>query len=172
VTDRVTIDRSGADFLLRAEQWVRAPRDRVFPFFADPFNLERITPPFLHFHVRRVSAPEIREGTRLLYTLRLHGVPVVWRTGIEEWAPPCRFVDRQLAGPYALWHHRHDFEEVDGGTRLLDTVRYRLWCAPLTGTRLFAWVHRDVRRIFEFRQHAIREQFPGGRPAPGEAATL
>lgn len=173
MTDRVTTSRDGADAVLHAEQWVDAPRHHVFPFFADPFNLERITPPFLHFHVRRVSTPEIGEGTRLLYTLRLHGLPVFWRTGIEEWAPPHRFVDRQLAGPYARWHHQHDFDEVDGGTRLVDTVHYRVWCAPVTGTRLFDWVHRDVRRIFEYRQAVIREVFPSSRTGrTGGTATL
>ena len=39
-----------------------------------------------------------------------HGVLVRWLTRIEVWEPPRRFVDRQVRGPYELWHHTHEFE--------------------------------------------------------------
>jgi ligand-binding SRPBCC domain-containing protein len=95
----------------------------------------------------------------LTYTLRLYGLPVIWRTRIEEWRPPERFVDIQLFGPYAEWHHTHTFTETGGGTLLGDVVRYRLHLAFLQRSALMAWVHRDVRRIFEFRQSVIAEMF-------------
>jgi ligand-binding SRPBCC domain-containing protein len=144
---------------LRAAQWVPQPRDRVFPFFADPLNLERLTPPFLRFHVRRQSTTDVRAGTLLTYTLRLHGLPIVWRTRIDEWRPPERFADTQLFGPYAEWHHTHLFDDDGAGTRLTDIVRYRLHLGVLMDNRLMSWVHRDVRRIFEYRQAVIAELF-------------
>ena len=49
-------------------------------------------------------------GTLIEYRLRLHGIPIRWRTKIVVWEPPHRFVDVQLSGPYRLWHHTHDFE--------------------------------------------------------------
>jgi ligand-binding SRPBCC domain-containing protein len=160
---RVTVTAAGSDFELRAEQWVPQPVDRVFPFFADPYNLERITPGFLRFRVRNVSTPQVQEGTIIRYRLRLHGIPVSWRSRIDEWRPGERFVDRQIAGPYAAWQHTHQFVARDHGTLLMDTVRYRLRCAPLGRTPLLAWVHRDVRNIFEYRHRAIAAAF--GRPA-------
>ena len=65
-----------------------------------------------------VAAQE-NTGALIEYRLRLHGVPVSWLTRIEEWdtdpTHPC-FVDAQLKGPYALWHHTHEFEpDGDGG---------------------------------------------------------
>lgn len=155
----VTIQPTARGFELRADQWVPQRRDLVFPFFADPLNLERLTPPFLHFHVRKCSTPGIAEGTLLTYTLRLHGVPVLWRTRIEEWQPPQRFVDVQLFGPYAEWHHTHTFEPDGSGTRLADVVRYRLRLGFLQHSGLMSWVHRDVQRIFEYRQAVIAELF-------------
>jgi ligand-binding SRPBCC domain-containing protein len=155
----VTIQPTRRGFELHADQWVPQPPDAVFPFFADPLNLERLTPPFLHFHVRRRTTPEVGEGTLLTYTLRLHGLPVLWRTRIESWEPPHRFVDVQLFGPYAEWRHTHTFTAVDGGTRLRDIVAYRLHFGFLQRTWLMSWVHRDVQRIFEYRQSVIASLF-------------
>ena len=159
VQPSVSIQPTERGFELEADQWVPQPREHVFPFFADPLNLERLTPPFLHFHVRSRTTPEVREGTLLIYTLRLHGVPVLWRTRIEEWHPPHRFVDVQLFGPYAEWHHTHMFEADRTGTRLRDIVRYRMHFAFLQRSFLMSWVHRDVQHIFEYRQSVIAKLF-------------
>ena len=53
---------------------------------------------------------EMGAGTLIEYRLRLHGLPISWLTRIEVWEPGVRFVDQQLRGPYALWHHTHEFE--------------------------------------------------------------
>ena len=74
----------------------------------------------------------MRVGTLIEYRLKLHGLPIRWLTQIEEWAPGERFVDVQLRGPYALWHHTHEFEPAgDGQTLMRDTVRYALPLGPL-----------------------------------------
>jgi ligand-binding SRPBCC domain-containing protein len=165
----IDVTPAGSGFELLAEQWVPEPAEKVFPFFADAYNLERITPPFLGFHVRSVSTPQVGEGTVLRYRLRIHGIPVLWRSRIEEWQPPRRFVDRQLFGPYAAWHHTHDFITAGSGTLLRDTVRYRLRCAVMQHLPVLAWVHRDVRAIFAYRQQVIRSIFGAAtdaNPAP------
>ena len=82
-----------------------------------------------------------------------------WVARIEDWSPPRRFVDLQLRGPYALWHHTHTFEEVDGGTRLGDRVRYRLPLGALGQAVAGDFVRRDVRTIFEYRRQAIESFF-------------
>jgi ligand-binding SRPBCC domain-containing protein len=93
-------------------------------------------------------------GTLIDYRIKVHGLPVRWRTEIAEWDPPRRFVDVQLSGPYRLWHHTHSFEETPRGTLCRDSVRY--W--PRGGRlvdRLF--VRRDVARIFEYRTRRLKE---------------
>lgn len=145
---------------LEREQWVPHPVDEVFSFFADTRNLERITPPLLKFNVRGMSTKEMQEGTTIDYSLRLHGLPVRWTSRIEDWVPNERFVDTQTSGPYALWHHTHEFEAHDGGTIVRDRVRYRVPFGALGDLVAGSWVRKDLRRIFEYRRLQMMSLFP------------
>jgi uncharacterized protein (TIGR01777 family) len=151
--------------VLDMEQWLAHPPEIVFRFYAEAANLQRITPPFLGFTIVRCSTPRIGAGTRLDYRLRLHGVPLRWRTVIESWLPPLRFVDRQERGPYALWHHTHSFLPHDGGTLVRDRVRYQLPLGALGDLVAGGWVARDLERIFAFRRAATEAIFAATRPA-------
>jgi ligand-binding SRPBCC domain-containing protein len=146
--------------LLERSQRLPAPPCEVFPFFGDARNLEAITPPWLAF---RVLAPDLirpREGALIAYRLRLHGLPIRWLTRIDEWVPGERFVDRQVRGPYALWHHTHAFEaDDDGGTVMRDTVRYSIPFGPLGTLARAAVVRRDLDRIFDYRRDAVLRYF-------------
>jgi ligand-binding SRPBCC domain-containing protein len=138
------------------------PRSEVFPFFADPANLETLTPPWLGFEVLTPRPLPQGEGALFDYRVRVRGLPLRWRTLIETFVPDERFVDRQLKGPYALWHHTHAFEDLPGGgTRMTDTVRYRVGWGFL-GTLVTAlWVRHDIQRIFDYRRQVLAEKFPG-----------
>src|SRR3954471_9122843 len=117
--------------VLRREQRLAAPPSAVFPFFADPRNLEAIPPRILQSRLRPPEPIAMGVGTFLQYALRLRGVPVRWDTLIQEWEPPHRFVDVQVRGPYRLWHHTHELEPDDGGGALMrDTVRYAIGFGP------------------------------------------
>ena len=153
----ISIVRKSDYWELNAELYLDHDIKTVFPFFADPLNLERITPPLLRFKVLGMDTESILEGSLISYKLRLRGFPVKWLTRIEEWDPPHKFVDRQLKGPYRLWHHTHTFESVDGGTSMRDIVKYRVPGGSLVNRLL---VENDVRKIFEFRREKIVELFP------------
>jgi len=142
--------------VLEREQHLPAPPERVFPFFGDARNLEAITPPLLRFRVLTPEPIDMRAGTRLDYRLRLHGVPIRWHTVIEAWEPPERFVDVQVRGPYALWHHTHVFAPAPGGgTVMRDVVRYAIGFGVVGEVAHRLFVARDLRRIFDFRAAAV-----------------
>jgi ligand-binding SRPBCC domain-containing protein len=142
--------------ILQREQRLRGAPEDVFAFFADARNLEAITPPLLRFRVVTPDPIEMRAGTLIQYRLRLHGIGVSWLTSIQAWDPPHRFVDVQLRGPYALWHHTHEFApDGDGATLMRDTVRYAIGFGPLGELAHRLLVARDLARIFEYRSARV-----------------
>ena len=143
------------DQVLERTQRIELPIEATFELFGDAFNLERITPPWLGFRVVTRQPIEMGEGTLLEYRLRLHGIPVRWHTRISAWDPPRRFIDEQISGPYALWHHTHAFEPDGDATLIRDRVRYRIGFGPLGALALALFVRRDVERIFDYRREAM-----------------
>ncbi|HLO39963.1 MAG TPA: SRPBCC family protein [Phycisphaerales bacterium] len=142
-------------FRLETTTVVPRPIEETFEFFADAGNLEAITPPWLNFEIVTPRPIDMSAGTLIDYRLRLHGIPLRWKTRIAAWEPPFRFVDEQLSGPYRLWRHEHIFENDpagSGGTRMTDRVEYAFFGGPLTPLVNRIYVRRDLDRIFEFRR--------------------
>jgi len=172
----IHIAREGSGWRLTSTLVLPRHRDDVFPFFADPRNLERITPPSLRFEIRTPAdrLDEMREGLLIDYRIRLRGMPLRWQTSIDAWEPPFRFVDRQVRGPYRLWRHEHRFEATtdDAGrpaVRCLDDVAYRLPGGPLLAPAAHALlVARDLRTIFAYRATRLLELFPAPPSDPSE----
>jgi ligand-binding SRPBCC domain-containing protein len=156
-------------FLIEREQWLARPVEEVFAFFGDATNLEAITPEWLRFSVITPAPIAMGAGTLIDYRLRWRRMPLRWTTIIEAWEPPHRFVDRQLRGPYRLWHHTHIFEAQLGGTRIRDEVRYRLPLGRLGVALHRLGVRRDLEAIFDDRARRVRELLEPGR-GPGQVA--
>ena len=121
----------------------------VFAFFCDPSNLERITPPELHFHITTPKPIQMAEGVGIDYRLRLFHFPFNWRTKISLWDPPRRFVDEQVQSPYRLWVHTHRFDEDGGMTAIRDEVLYRLplWPAGEMTQRSRPCIPKTMKRL-------------------------
>jgi ligand-binding SRPBCC domain-containing protein len=142
-----------------AEQRVPRPLVEVFEFFSRADNLEQITPPWLSFTVQSQTTPDVRTGTEISYRLKLHGVPMGWVSRIEEFERDVKFVDRQIKGPFRLWHHQHTFEADGDGTIIRDLVRYQLPFGLVGAVSGLPLVRYDVERIFAYRRRVIGELF-------------
>ena len=136
-------------------------RDRVFAFFAEASNLQRITPPELGFEIVTPPPIHLSEGTCIEYRLHLFGIPFSWQTEIQRWNPPEVFVDVQRHGPYKHWVHTHRFREEQGATIIEDEVQYALPYA-LLGELVYPLVRLQLHRIFRYRHHAIQAYFFAG----------
>jgi len=97
-------------YVLERRQRLKLPPERASEFYAQARNRAVITSPGMGFEVITPGPIELHPGALIDYRLKLHGVPVRWRTRIEVQEPPVRFTDVQVRGPYALWEHTHTFE--------------------------------------------------------------
>ena len=145
--------------LFEQEQLILRTRPEVFAFFADPSNLERLTPDSLHFEIRSPQPIAMRAGATIDYQLSLFGLKFGWRTLIESFEPESGFVDIQTKGPYRTWRHSHTFSDAPGGTLVRDRVEYEVPFGPLGELARRLFVERQLRRIFEFRRAAIETAF-------------
>jgi uncharacterized protein len=155
-----------ASYLLRHTTAVKAPLAEVFAFFAQPWNLGVMTPSAMRFRIVG-EPPRMSRGLQIDYSLQVSGLPLRWRTRIEEWRPNELFIDSQERGPYQSWWHEHHFRAAGAET----VVEDRLYYAPPLGAAghmlnsLF--VGPELSRIFRFRAHAMRFRFPGASEASG-----
>ncbi len=148
--------------LLETTQVVNADLSACWTFFSNPKNLAQITPPELDFVVKSTLPDEIYEGMMIEYRVKpLFGIPLPWLTEISKVRAPHYFVDEQRVGPYAVWHHEHEFHETpEGIVRMVDRVHYVLPFAPLSEIIHPLLVAPQLARIFAFRKIAVAEIFP------------
>jgi ligand-binding SRPBCC domain-containing protein len=145
--------------VLERKQTVDRPLEEVFSFFQAPENLARITPPRLGFRILAPEPVRMKEGAVIDYVIRLFGVPVHWRTLITKYDPPRCFVDEQIKGPYAFWHHTHAFRDLGSATEMTDTVRYLLPLGPVGRVGHALLVRRQLDGIFDYRARIIADLF-------------
>lgn len=155
-TSAAWLERFPTASVLEQTTFIPKPLEDVFDFFSQAENLEALTPPSVRFKILTPTPIEMNVGARIDYRIHIHGIPVTWKTEIIEWEPLKQFVDVQLKGPYRLWHHRHSFETVDGGTSMVDTVHYM---SPLHRLLDPLFIRRDVTKIFEHRTQKLDELF-------------
>ncbi len=157
--------------ILERSQFIPGELTDVFGFFEDPYNLQRITPPWLGFSIRSASDERVREGTTIEYVLRWHGLPMTWKSRISEYEQGVLFADEMLRGPYKRWYHRHLFRAVEGGVEVRDVVEYELPFGPLGRAVHAAVVRRQLEGIFDHRQSAIDRIF-AAHPEAASPASL
>lgn len=149
----------GGEYRLTAKLWLPRPRAEVFAFFGASENLQRITPPTLGFEIRTALPIEMGVGTLIDYRIKLHRLPMRWRTEITRWEPDDAFEDIQLRGPYRKWVHTHEFSDCEGGTLCTDRVDYAPPLRLVAGLINKVAVQGKVQTIFEYRQSKMRELF-------------
>ncbi len=90
----------------------------------------------------------------------LLGIPARWVAEFTHVEPEKFFVDEQRIGPYRIWHHEHQFRELDGGrVEMKDRVTYFLPFGPLGNLVHPFIVKPQLVKIFAHREKAVNELF-------------
>ena len=147
------------EYHLEKHQFIEKSKPEVFEFFKTPENLEKITPKNLNFKIYTPSPIDMKENVLIEYRIKLFGVPIYWRTLINEYKPPDYFRDIQLNGPYEIWDHTHIFKECQNGTMMIDKIKYSIPYGFIGRLAHFLWVKKELQRIFNYRYKIIEEIF-------------
>ncbi|MEO9953612.1 SRPBCC family protein [Nonlabens sp.] len=133
--------------------------DKAWEFLTDANNLKLLTPPELDMVVQYGTERGMYPGQLIEYSVKpLPFYRTNWVTHITQVEEGKFFVDEQMYGPYATWHHKHFITEIEGGTLMEDLIHYRLPFGVLgkLGTPL---VKKKLEEIFRFRESALIKHF-------------
>ena len=146
---------------LYKEQWMPISVQEAWTFFSTANNLAKITPPEMGFVIlSKLDGVPIYSGMLIDYIVKpLLGIPLRWTTEITGVSAPNVFTDKQLKGPYALWEHTHTFEQVNGGVKMTDEVKYALPLGFLGELAHSILVKKKLNDIFEFRERTLTKLF-------------
>lgn len=147
-------------YQLHAKQAVPISKEEAWEFLSNPKNLEKITPESMGFQIRDGADKPMFAGQIIQYKVSpFPGFSTKWVSEITQVQKPDYFVDVQLFGPYALWHHKHFITEIDGGVLLEDIVDYKLPLGFLGQIAHPLLVKKQLLTIFKHRENALIERF-------------
>ncbi len=147
------------------ESVIDATPEEVFRFHERPEALRLLIPPWER--VKVVSSDDsLRPGSRVVLEGRWGPFTMRWVALHTTYDPPRCFVDRQEAGPFAAWEHRHEFlDDGRGGTILRDAVDYEIPFGRVGRLLAGRLIRSRLERMFAFRHAATRRAVePAGRP--------
>lgn len=134
--------------------------EEAWNFFSDPKNLKTITPDYMGFKTLSGDDRLMFPGQIIQYIVTpVFGIPMQWVTEITHVENQKYFVDEQRFGPYALWHHKHFFREIEGGVEMEDIVDYKPPMGILGRLVHPFLIKPKLDEIFEFRRKKLIELF-------------
>jgi ligand-binding SRPBCC domain-containing protein len=78
-----------------------------------------------------VTAGRMGLGETVTWRATHFRIPFTMTSKVTALERPDRFVDEQVRGPFRSFHHEHVFEPADGGTRMIDRVRFDAPLGPI-----------------------------------------
>ncbi len=148
-------------YQLHTTQKIPATLDEVWEFISSPANLSKITPEYMGFQITsKGSLQKMYPGMIISYKVSpVLGIKMTWVTEITQVKEKAYFVDEQRIGPYAMWHHEHFIEPIEGGVLMSDIVSYKPPFGFL-GTLAHPLVIKGkLKEIFDFRHKAVEALF-------------
>lgn len=134
--------------------------DQAWEFLCNPANLEKLTPNDMGMQIISGADRPMYAGQLLQYRVTpLPGFKTKWVSEITQYEHKKYFVDIQLYGPYALWHHKHFVHEIDGGVMMEDIIDYKVPLGILGQLVHPFLVKPKLESIFNYRKEQMEKLF-------------
>ncbi|MFY9243693.1 MAG: SRPBCC family protein [Polaribacter sp.] len=134
--------------------------DEAWEFLSNPKNLKIITPDYMSFDIISGADKPMFAGQIIQYLVTpILGIKTKWVSEITQYVEKKYFIDIQLYGPYALWHHKHFVNEIEGGVELEDIIDYKVPLGFLGQLVHPFLVKPKLEEIFSYRQKKLIELF-------------
>jgi len=147
-------------YTLHKKQKLPISLDKAWEFLSNPKNLKVITPDYMSFNIVSTIDRPLYTGQIIQYIVTpLLGIKTQWVSEITHIEEKRYFVDEQMYGPYALWHHKHFVKEIPGGVELEDIIDYKVPLGLLGQLVHPFLVKPKLEEIFNYRQEKLLELF-------------
>ncbi len=135
--------------------------DEIWDFISSPANLKEITPKKMSFIIKsNTGSGKMYPGMIITYKVSpLLNIKLNWMTEITHIKDKDYFVDKQRIGPYAMWHHQHIIEAIQGGILMTDIVTYVPPFGFIGAIANKLFIKSQLEYIFDFRTSAINKKF-------------
>ncbi|EAQ99723.1 SRPBCC family protein [Maribacter sp. HTCC2170] len=146
-------------YQLHSKQYLPTTAKAAWDFLSNPFNLGKITPPYMGFKILDGADKSIFPGQIIQYMVTpFPGYKTKWVTEITHAEAGKYFVDEQRFGPYSLWHHKHFINSISGGVEMEDIIDLKLPYG-IIGKFGFPLIKKQLLKIFEYREQKLIEIF-------------
>lgn len=148
-------------YQFKRSQKLPASIDQIWEFISAPSNLKKITPESMGFEITSSGSDQpMYEGMIISYKVRpMLNINTLWVTEITHVQPKIYFVDEQRVGPYKMWHHEHQLEEIDGGVIMTDIVSYQPPFGMIGSLANTLIIKKKLNEIFNYREIVLEEIF-------------
>lgn len=147
-------------YRFESKQNIPITKKEAWEFLSSPKNLKTITPEYMSFDILSGADRPIFAGQIIQYLITpIFGIKTKWVSEITHVEKGEYFVDVQLFGPYALWHHKHFIKEIPGGVEMEDIIDYKVPMGILGQFVHPFLVKPKLNEIFEYRRKKLIELF-------------
>lgn len=134
--------------------------NEAWEFLSNPRNLSTLTPKEINFTIISNDDKPMYAGQVIQYSVTpIARIKAKWVSEITHLVDGKYFVDLQLYGPYAFWHHKHFIHEIDGGVEMEDIIDYKVPLGILGQIVHPFLVKPKLEEIFRYRQKKLIEIF-------------
>ena len=147
-------------YTLHKKQNIPISLDEAWKFLSNPENLSILTPKEMNMKIISGADRPMYAGQVIQYSVTpVAGFKTKWVSEITQYEEGKYFVDLQLYGPYAFWHHKHFIHEIDGGVQMEDIIDYQVPFGILGRLVHPILVKPKLEQIFEYRKERLTELF-------------